>query len=65
MLSKWSNSKQSFSEFNLSTNFFAGNPISETFMTYVNDIVYEAIESVKTLRNFFNYTVEKDQKDIK
>ena len=49
----------------VSPRFFAGNPISETFLRYVNDIVFESIESVKTLRNFFNYTVEKDQKDIK
>jgi hypothetical protein len=49
----------------ISVRFFAGNDMAETFVTYVNDILYESIESVKTLRNFFNYTVDKDQKDIK
>ena len=49
----------------ISKRFFAGNDMAENFVKYVNDILYESIESVKTLRNFFNYTVDKDQKDIK
>ena len=49
----------------ISPRFFAGNPIAEGFLTFVNDMLYESIESVKLVRNFFNYTVEKDQKDIK
>jgi hypothetical protein len=49
----------------LSIRFFAGNAMVEDFLKYINDMLYESIESVKVLRNFFNYTVDKDQKDIK
>jgi hypothetical protein len=49
----------------LSPRFFSGNPIAEKFATFINDMLYESIESVKLIKTFFNYTVDKDQKDIK
>ena len=49
----------------LSPRFFAGNPIAEGFLGYVNDILFEAIESVKRIKTFVNYTIKQDQKDVK
>jgi hypothetical protein len=49
----------------MSPRFFSGNTMVEQFISYINKMMYESIESVKIVRNFFNYTVKKDQKDIK
>ena len=49
----------------MSPRFFSGNVIAEGFLGKINEMLFTSIESVKILRNFFNYTVEKDQSDVK
>ena len=39
------------------------NDTVKNFLSYVNDVMVNNIDSVKVIRNFFNFTVNKD--DIK
>jgi hypothetical protein len=36
----------------------------KNFLSYVNDVMVNNIDSVKIIRNFFNYTVKKDDINI-
>jgi len=47
-----------------SSNYIFRNQNLSDFLSYLNDIVFEYIESVKVLRVFRNYTVEKDYRKI-
>lgn len=36
----------------------------KNFLSYVNDVMVNNIDSVKVIRNFFNFTVKKDDINI-
>jgi len=40
------------------------NKTMSGFLGYVNDMMYETIESVKKIKTFFNYIVDKNDRRI-
>lgn len=48
----------------VSSNYIFKNKNLNDFLVYINDILVEYIESVKKLRVFRNYTVDKDYRKI-
>ena len=43
---------------------FQSNETIRNFLSYVNDVVVEQIDAVKVIRTYFNYTVDKNDKNI-
>jgi hypothetical protein len=43
---------------------FQNNESLKNFLSYVNDVVVNNIDSVKVIRTFFNFTVPKNDKNI-
>jgi hypothetical protein len=46
------------------SKYLQQNKSVNSFMSYVNDILYTLIESVKRIRVFHNFTVKEDYKKI-
>ena len=46
------------------SNYLFRNENITGFLTYINDIMYNLIESVKIVRVFQNFTVDKNYKKI-
>ncbi len=40
------------------------NDTVKDFLSYINDVMVNNIDSVKVIRNFFNFTVKKDDINI-
>ena len=49
----------------LSSQMYGVNDTLDTFLENVNDIVYENIEAVKTIKVFANPALDKYERDIK
>jgi len=49
----------------LSSQMYGVNDTLDTFLENVNDIVYENIEAVKTIKVFANPALDKYDRDIK
>jgi len=48
---------------NASTYLFR-NPRVARYISYLNDIIFEYVETVKKIRVYYNYTVKKDYRKI-
>ncbi len=40
------------------------NPVVSGFLRYINNVMVNNVDSVKLIRNFFNYTVKKNDTNI-
>ena len=46
----------------LSIDIVYGNTVLSTFVKYLNDIMYELIESVKQIKTFANFAMDKNER---
>ena len=47
------------------SKYIQRNDTMNTFILFLNDFFYEVIGSIKTLHNYKNYTVKKDDRNIR
>jgi len=48
----------------LSSRMFKTNETLSTFITYINDIMYSLVESVKNIKTFANIATHKQEKRL-
>ena len=48
----------------LSNQMFGANPVMDTFLSYMEDFIYEHIEAVKQIKIFANPALDKNENRI-